>query len=170
MPDGLRSYDKRRMIPGFEAHFDPGTSDLIFEHGGRRFGVAICKDMDFPDLARRYAGVAMLLVPAWDFTEDAWLHSRMAVLRGVENGYIVVRSARNGALTVSDARGAVLAEGRSGAMRSVRTEQTVLGPGPTLYSRTGDAFGWGMLALSAFLMVWTLWVRIRAGQGGSDAH
>jgi hypothetical protein len=51
-----------------------------------RLGLAIYKDMDFPRLDRRYAqrDVSMLLVPAWDFAEHGWLHSRMAALRGVE--------------------------------------------------------------------------------------
>jgi len=42
--------------------------------------------MDFPTLGRRYAalGVDALLVPAWDFDQDAWWHARMAILRGVE--------------------------------------------------------------------------------------
>jgi apolipoprotein N-acyltransferase len=86
------------MIPGFESHFALGTAPLIFEHEGVRYGVAICKDMDFPALGREYAGVAIMLVPAWDFVDDAWLHSRMSILRGVESGYAIARSARNGVL------------------------------------------------------------------------
>jgi hypothetical protein len=52
-----------------------------------RYGVEICKDMDFPALTQRYAdaNVELLLVPAWDFRVDGWLHSRMAIMRGVEN-------------------------------------------------------------------------------------
>ena len=123
--------------------------------------------MDFPDLGRRYAGVDVMLVPAWDFTRDAWLHSRMAVLRGVENGYVIVRSARNGALTVSDAYGGeVVAEvAERPAHRLLGRRPSIYGPGPTLYSRIGDVFGWSMLALAGLLIGWTIWARRRAGQG-----
>jgi apolipoprotein N-acyltransferase len=121
--------------------------------------------MDFPDLGREYAGVDVLLVPAWDFTADAWLHSRMAMLRGVENGYSIVRSARNGVLTVSDAYGIVSNQAPSGPQTAYRVRARRTNLGPTLYSRMGDAFGWSMLAIAALLIAWTIWARRRAGQG-----
>ena len=164
-PDDWRSYDKRHMIPGFESHFDLGAGPLVFEHEGVRYGVAICKDMDFPTLGRGYAGVTAMLVPAWDFGADAWLHSRMAMLRGVENGYAIVRSAREGVLTVSDAYGRVTAEAPSGPQTAYNVVVPLNAPGPTLYARYGDVFGWAMLALSALLIGWSLWARSRAGQG-----
>ena len=100
------------------------------------------------------AGVDVMLVPAWDFVDDAWLHGRVAILRGVENGYSVVRSAREGALTVSDAYGRVTAETPSGPQTAFNAEIPRHSPGPTLYSRIGDAFGWAMLALAALLTGW----------------
>jgi apolipoprotein N-acyltransferase len=121
--------------------------------------------MDFPVLGREYAGVDVMLAPAWDFTDDAWLHSRMAMLRGVENGYAIVRSARNGVLTVSDAYGRVTAEAPSGPQTAYGVRVPAASPGATLYSRIGDAFGWAMLACAALLLAWTIWARRRAGQG-----
>jgi hypothetical protein len=52
--------------------------------------------MDFPALSREYAadGANLMLVPAWDFNVDGWLHSRMAVLRAVENGFALARPNR----------------------------------------------------------------------------
>lgn len=165
---GTESYDKRHTIPGFEAHFALGTGDLIVERNGRRYGIAICKDMDFPALARRYAGVDAMLVPAWDFGDDAWLHSRMAMLRGVENGYAIIRSAREGALTVSDAYGHVIGEAMSGPQVSFTTAEDISGPGATLYARFGDVFGWAMLAFATLLAGWTIRARLRAGHGDRD--
>lgn len=159
------SYDKRHMIPGFELHFGIGSGPLTFEHEGVRYGVAICKDMDFPALGREYAGADVMLVPAWDFTADAWLHSRMAILRGVENGYAIARSARNGVLTVSDAYGRVLQHAPSGPQTAYNVSIPTEGSVPTLYARVGDAFGWSVLGLAALLIGWTLWCRTRAGQG-----
>ncbi|OQW59770.1 MAG: hypothetical protein A4S17_02425 [Proteobacteria bacterium HN_bin10] len=164
MRDGWQSYDKRHMIPGFESHFELGGAPLIFSHEGVRYGVAICKDLDFPALGREYAGVDVMLAPAWDFGDDGWLHSRMAVLRGVENGYAVVRSARNGLLTVSDAYGRVLHEAPSGPQTAYNVSIPTAGRVPTIYSRIGDAFGWSTLALAGLLIGWTIWVRRRAGQ------
>lgn len=105
------------------------------QHGEVRFGVAICKDMDFPALGRDYAGVPLLLVPAWDFQRDAWLHSRMAILRSVESGFAMVRSARDGRLTVNDRYGRVLAEQQSNAGRPATLIADVpLDDAPTLRS------------------------------------
>jgi apolipoprotein N-acyltransferase len=163
--DGWQSYDKRHMIPGFESHFALGAGPLIFEHEGVRYGVAICKDMDFPTLGRGYASVDVMLVPAWDFGEDAWLHSRMAVLRGVENGFAIARSAREGVLTVSDGYGRVSAEAPSGPQTAYGVRIPSERADPTLYSRIGDVFGWSMLALAGLLIGWTIWARRRAGQG-----
>jgi apolipoprotein N-acyltransferase len=74
---------------------------------GHRWAIAICFDMDFPGLVCDYrrSVATVMFVPSWDFGRDAWLHSRMAITRGVENGLTVVRAARQGALTVSDPHG-----------------------------------------------------------------
>ena len=120
----------------------------------------ICKDMDFPGLSREYGrkGVALLLVPAWDFTLDGWLHGRMAVLRGVENGFTIVRSAKQGLLTVSDDRGRILAQQDAAYVSS----GTLLTTAPvrhdeTFYSRWGDWFAWlnvaGLVAILASLWI-----------------
>lgn len=159
------TYDKRHMIPGLESEFQPGATNLIFDNGGVTYGVAICKDMDFPDLARGYAGVDVMIVPAWDFDVDAWFHSRMAVLRGVENGYSIVRSARNGLLTVSDGYGRVTSQAPSGPQIAYNAVASARGLGPTLYSRIGDIFGWFTLAFAGVLIGWTIWARRHAGQG-----
>ncbi|MGJ3507113.1 apolipoprotein N-acyltransferase [Enemella sp. A6] len=138
-------YDKRHMIPGFESHFDRGSTNLTTRLDGMEAGVAICKDMDFPGTIRGY-DAAVMLVPAWDFDADAWFHSRIAMLRGVENGTTVVRSARNGRLTVSDSRGRVLAEAPSGTPHQVLAAHIPNTPrATTLYSHIGDGFGWASL-------------------------
>jgi apolipoprotein N-acyltransferase len=167
--EGVRAYDKHQMIPGLESDLIPGAATLFSEVGGIRIGVAICKDMDFPALSRRYGeqGVALMLVPAWDFGSDAWLHSRMAVLRGVESGFSMVRSAREGFMSVSDPYGRVSAEASSGGDVAMLAGRMWL-PWhvPTLYTRIGDAFGWLCVLVSVALIGWTILARRRAGQGG----
>ena len=79
--------------------------------------------------------------------DRAWLHARMAMLRGVENGFALVRSAHHGLLSVSDDRGRTVAlraaapQGMSAVVAAVP-----LGSGPTLYTRLGDLFAWASVA------------------------
>jgi apolipoprotein N-acyltransferase len=147
-PTGARlaSYVKQHLVPGFEAsHAIPGHSLVTFPLAGHAVGVAICKDMDFPDLARQYAArdVEALIVPASDFGVDGWLHARMAVLRGVEDGFSVVRTAEHGMITVSDPFGRVAKEifSRDTPGTSL-VSQVSLGPRlHTFYSGAGHLFG-----------------------------
>jgi apolipoprotein N-acyltransferase len=112
--------------------------------------VAICKDMDFTQLGRRYgaAGAGLMLVPAWDFNLDWIQHGHMAVMRGVESGFNVVRSAKGGSLFVSDDRGRILGEIRSNA--APFSSLLVAVPGGherTLFVLWGDWFAWVAVAL-----------------------
>ncbi|MEV1015370.1 nitrilase-related carbon-nitrogen hydrolase [Micromonospora sp. NPDC049801] len=138
-PSGtIRTYEKRHLIPGLEDWLTPGGDEVIVDG---RFGVAICKDLDYPGLVRRYRaqGVSVLLVPGLDFTSDGWLHSRMALVRGVENGITVVRAAAFGRLTVTDPGGRVVGEATAGDAELLVTAAPTAGFG-TVYSRTGDWF------------------------------
>lgn len=137
------TYNKQHLIPGFEDQYTPGTNAVMLA-GSPRVGLAICKDMDFHDIGADYAarGAQLLLVPAWDFTVDGWLHSRMAIMRGVESGFAIARAARSGRLTLSDDRGRVLAESSS-----EHDDAQVIGDLPlrsshTMYARWGDWFAW----------------------------
>lgn len=155
-------YDKRRLVPGWEADFTAGAGSLVTPVAGAQIGAAICKDMDFPALARDYAnrGVALMLVPAWDFGADAWLHARMAVLRGVEGGYAVARSARDGMLTVSDAFGRVVAEARTGASMTILSAPAPANARrPAFYALVGDLFGWACLLFAGLALIAARFVR-----------
>ncbi|WP_214108622.1 nitrilase-related carbon-nitrogen hydrolase [Acrocarpospora catenulata] len=136
------------MIPGIERNFRPGTSLAFLDD--TRLGLIICKDLDFPDLVRQYgrAGAAALLAPAWDFGVDAWLHSRMAVTRGVENGLTVARTAREGWLTVSDNRGRILTEHHTDRTTMTTVTATLPREGSTtLYTTLGDWAAWASAGL-----------------------
>jgi apolipoprotein N-acyltransferase len=159
-PDGvIHQYDKRHLLYPFEARFTPGTSPGLLGQGR---AVAICKDMDFPATLRADAlsaeaagpdGIRIMAVPANDFVKDGWLHARMAVLRGVENGFSIVRSAFNGLETISDAQGRILARADTNhpGLTEIITDVPP-GPGPTLYTSIGDIFSWLMLLVSAALL------------------
>ena len=165
--DLIADYAKHHLIPGLEAAFISGREFVVRSVGSDRLGIAICKDMDFPTLGRRYAvlGVDALLVPAWDFDLDAWWHARMAILRGVEGGFAVVRSARQGLLTVSDRYGRIVAvaASRSAPVASLAV-LTPFGSGrPTVYARLGDVFGW-LCAISSAAAWLTSLRRRRSGR------
>ena len=145
------TYNKHHLLVGFEQYV-PGDSYTMLE-GMPRIGLAICKDMDFHDISHAYAArhAQLLLVPASDFTIDGWLHSRMAILRGVESGFAIARAAHSGRLTLSDNRGRVLAEASSEKHNAELVGELPLRETHTLYARWGDWFAWldlaGLIAL-----------------------
>jgi apolipoprotein N-acyltransferase len=120
--EAIETYDKEHLLPPFESGFAPGTSLRVLHPAGMTWGVAICKDMDFTNPARKngQAGVGLMLVPGWDFDIDGFWHGHMAVMRGVEDGYSVVRAAKHGSLTVSDDRGGLLRRSRAARHSSRR--------------------------------------------------
>ena len=152
------NYDKHHLVPGVEPE-KPGDKRVILDEPSGRWGLQICKDMDFPKLSREYAaeGANLLLVPAWDFNLDRWLHARMAVLRAVENGFALARSARNGLLTLSDSRGRILAEAATVPGRFVSiTGKVNVSREETFYTRTGDWFAWLCVAVFVSLLAFQL--------------
>lgn len=137
------TYSKHHLIPGFEAKYTPGREYQMLE-GLPRIGLGICKDMDFTDTGFAYGHrhAQLLLAPAWDFDIDGWLHSRMAVMRGVEQGFAIARVARRGRLTLSDDRGRVIAEATSEGNGAELVGTLPLRETQTLYARWGDWFAW----------------------------
>ncbi len=137
--------------------------------------MVICKDMDFQATLRTDAeaavargGLAVMLVPAWDFDADRWLHARMAIMRGVEGGYAIVRAAANGLVTVSDAHGRVLASDTSGSSGYVSVIANVPARGePTMYRRAGDSFAWAAGIAGVLLLLWSARRRVSTGSLGA---
>ncbi|MGW4774305.1 hypothetical protein ACWEO2_40470 [Nocardia sp. NPDC004278] len=163
-PSGVR-YAKHRLIPGLEDGLGPGTGWQRVP--GEPWALAVCFDLDGPDLVRenRRRGATLLLVPALDFTSDHWLHSRMAVMRGIESGVGIARAPQLGELVASDSRGHVLASARTDitVTRSVLAS-IPLSSGTTVYARFGDWFGWLSIALFALTAVGSI------GRRSSTVH
>ena len=147
------TYDKHHMLPPFESNLKPGTSLTLMPKGSETWGVAICKDMDFTPLSRKYgqAGAGLMLVPAWDFQLDRAWHGHIAVMRGVEDGFSIVRAARDGYLTVSDNRGRILRETRSDSAPFATLVAAVPAEHEgTPYVMLGDWFAWFAIAALTF--------------------
>lgn len=165
------NYDKHHLLPGVEPE-KPGDKRVVLDEPSGRWGLQICKDMDFPKLSREYAAedANLLLVPAWDFNLDRWLHARMAVLRAVENGFALARSARNGLLTLSDNRGRILAEIETAPDRFVSiTGKVNVSREQTFYARTGDWFAWLCVAVFVSLLAFQRLVSSQAGENRTRA-
>ena len=151
----VTEYNKVHLVNGLERQFTPGNAIGLFKLDNLQSGVAICKDLDFQEYIRHYGKgkPGILFIPAWDFIVDDWLHSRMAILRGVENGFSEVRAARTGRLTISDLYGRVTYEAstsnqqRASLIGYVSTQQT-----NTLYTVFGDWLGIVSLLISVVFM------------------
>jgi apolipoprotein N-acyltransferase len=155
-----RSYAKRHLVPFLETEFTPGRASGWLGDGR---AMEICKDMDFPRtiLGDAKSDIRLMGVPAGDFGKDAWLHARMAIMRGVENGFAIVRAANEGLLTISDAEGRLIVEKRAESSgMTVLIAAVPLGPGATFYTRIGDAFAWCVCIL--FVGIGALCARPRA--------
>jgi apolipoprotein N-acyltransferase len=156
-PDGRLAADylKHYLAPP-ERDYAAGTAFEVQTIAGTRYGLAICKDVHFASLGRAYAGLGaqVLLVLAWDFGEDGEYAARLSAVRSVETGLPMLRVAREGMLTISDGYGRVMVEKVSAPMPGVTLIGRVPAPlsSPTLYSRTGDVFGW-LCTVAAVLMV-----------------
>jgi apolipoprotein N-acyltransferase len=154
--DLVADYNKIHLVTGLERQFTPGNNIGLFKLNNLQSGIAICKDLDFQDYIRQYGknNPNILFVPAWDFVVDDWLHSRMAILRGVENGFSEVRAARVGRLTISDCYGRVTDEASSSNLQ----QASLIGYVPTqrfdtFYTRSGDWMGTFSLLLSVLLII-----------------
>jgi apolipoprotein N-acyltransferase len=178
-PNGalLATYDKHHLLPHWEDQFTPATqrTALSVPYGAMcagpdakstsvitasgKWGLEICKDMDFPLLSRQYArdGVALMVVPAEDFYVDGWLHGRMAIMRGVEGGFSIARSAKNSIVYATDDRGRVLGERGTGFVSFATVVTNIpVRHDATVYARWGDWFAWLDLALLLVLLGMTL--------------
>lgn len=153
----LTDYKKVNLFEGEKTDgFIPGNKIADFNLNNIPSGVAICKDMDYQNFLRKYDSnnAQILYVPAWDFIKDAWLHSRMAILRGVENGYAIARAARQGQLTISDYRGKVLYEISAANNKAASLVARVpLYAKNTFYKRFGDWFGYVIVIASLFFFI-----------------
>ncbi len=156
-PEGrvVERYHKARPVPGDPERGADSELPVVETVFGRVAG-AICFDADFPSLIRD-AGRAradMLIVPSSDWKAIDPIHTRMALVRGVENGCAVVRQTNLGLSASADAYGRTLASADYFRTRPyVMISQVPTSGTGTLYAFWGDLFAWlclaGLLPLAA---------------------
>lgn len=135
-------YLKHQPVPG-----EPSTKGKepfkIMTDNGLNIGAAICYDFDYPYIAKAYGklNVNIVAVPSSDWRGIDPLHTKMAALRAIEQGYSVLRSTRFGLSAVINPLGEMTAQQSSFDDNS----KIMIGEAPihritTLYSIIGDAF------------------------------
>jgi apolipoprotein N-acyltransferase len=124
-----------------------------------KFGVAICYEVIFPDLVRRFAanGAEFLVT----ITNDGWFgpssapaqHFAMVVFRSVENHLAFARSANTGISGFVDPYGRILETTPLFTEASLQNTITAWQP-RTFYSQNGDVFAYGCVIVCALLWLY----------------
>jgi apolipoprotein N-acyltransferase len=165
-------YDKRTLLPFVEraplraddGPYLPGTVATIFSAAGAPFGVLICYEAVYPDLARELIerGAAFLV----NVSNDTWFeagagpeqHYEIARFRAVENRVSLVRVTNSGVSGVIDPAGREIA--RLPVRRAVGQAVGVpIRSGGSLYTRHGDVFAVVCIAVSAVPLLLRLFGR-----------
>ncbi len=187
-PDGMPAmrYDKMFLVPfgefvpplfGFidkitdeAGDFVPGRGVVLGEVNGRKAGVFICYEAVFPHLVRRFArdGAEVLL----NLSNDGYFgrsaaraqHLLIARMRAAENRRWLIRSTNNGITVAIDPAGWVRQRLETDVRLAARLRYGYE-EGTTFYTRHGDWFGWGCLALGLGLAAAAQWPRHRPEAG-----
>jgi apolipoprotein N-acyltransferase len=123
--------------------FSPGEEAVLIDVDGHAVSTAICYEVVYPDLVRRFVDGGSELLTT--ITNDAWFgdtsapyqHFAQASMRAVENGRYLVRAANTGISGIVDPYGRVLAQ--SGLFEpAVIQGEVVYRTEKTLYTRIGD--------------------------------
>ena len=150
--------------------FSPGTDPVLLPVGAHIASTAICYEVIFPSLIRRFVNDGSELLTT--ITNDAWYgwssaayqHWEQASMRAIENGRFLARAANTGISGFVDPYGRVVAKAAlfepAMLVRDLRFIRV-----RTIYSRIGDLIAWLSLAvtIAAVLASW----RASGGRPGS---
>lgn len=139
-PDGapLWTYEKAHPIPGLEA-YTPGDAKVpVVSTPYGRIANVICYDADFP--AMMHVDADIMLVPGGDWPQFGRLHTQMASLRAIENGYSLVRADFNGWSAAYNQHGQTISTQDTTVDRGTWIVDVPTRGTTTLYRLTGDIF------------------------------
>lgn len=164
--------------PGIAARdgdFSAGDSMTVMRLDGcPPFGVLICYEAIFPELARAAIGNGATLL--MNLTNDAWFgqsaapyqHVQLARMRSVENRVWMVRAANTGISAAFDPAGRVVASiplGEEGFTVVTIPSTTTAG---SFYSRFGDVFAWACILMCIASLIRPS--RVSVGSKSRDAR
>ncbi|HEY7792193.1 MAG TPA: apolipoprotein N-acyltransferase [Vicinamibacterales bacterium] len=143
------------------SNFSAGTEPTLLPLDGHPASTAICYEIVYPELVRRFVVEGSQLLTT--ITNDAWFgrssapyqHFEQASLRAVEEGRYLARAANTGISGFVDPYGRVIS--RSNLFEPLTMVGTVrFLTDRTIYSRIGDLFAWlcVAIAIGAFLAAW----------------
>jgi len=154
-------HQKARLVAGLEApFFSPGNGEFqYYDMPEGRISAAICYEMVFPGYIRKAGklGIQILLTPSSDWMNVRNIHSRMAVMRAVENGFSILRPASDGITLAADPFGRIMGQvdyfinNKSNLVTILPIKKV-----STLYTALGDWLAWMCLIFSAALISITL--------------
>ena len=140
------------------AEFARGTQRTVFAHPAHPFAVLICFESIFPDLVRHHvAAGAKILV---NITNDSWFgrtagpyqHALINAMRAVENRTAIARAATSGISLFIDPFGRIYQQTDLFVAAAIVADLPV-NQGGTFYTRHGDLFAQGCLALALASLV-----------------
>jgi apolipoprotein N-acyltransferase len=138
--------------------FSAGSEAALLPVGTHLVSTAICYEVVYPDLVRRFVtGGSELLTT---ITNDAWFgatsapyqHFEQASMRAIEEGRYLVRSANTGISGIVDPYGRVIERTAIFERAAVVGEARFLNTS-TLYARTGDLLAYASALATAALLV-----------------
>lgn len=148
--------------------FTPGTVPVLLPVGDHLASTAICYEVIYGDLIRRFVNDGSELLTT--ITNDAWYgrssaayqHWQQSMMRSVENGRYLARAANTGISGFVDPYGRVVEASTLFEQRLLIGDLRFLKE-PTVYARLGDLVAWLSLALvlAALLATW---------RGGTSRH
>jgi len=140
--------------------FTAGERPDLLSVDGHRLSVAICYEVVYPALVRRFVTAGSELLTT--ITNDAWFgptsapyqHFEQAAMRAIENGRYLVRAANTGISGLVDPYGRVL-EQTPIFQPAVRVVDARFLSSTTFFTRHGDLAGTGSIILTVILLVWS---------------
>ena len=147
-----------------------GSEATLFRTDGDTFGTLICWEVLFPEMSRVIVRkgadfIVNITNEAW-FRETAFSTQMLSscVFRAVENRVNLVRCANIGISCFIDPYGRVTGGVSDIFASDTVTRQIRISPPGTFYTRYGDVFAFGCIALSMGLVVWSILGRPRRNQ------
>ena len=155
------------LLENVKFFWNSGDDITVFNEAGLSFYTPICFESTFPDLCRRACqkGAEALFCLANDSWSKSlacqYQHMAMAKFRAVENNVPVVISSVSGQTAVIDSDGQLLEMAVPFSKTYVISHLPVEKNGhkTTIYNKSGDIFGYGML----FFFIAVLLIRIFVG-------
>lgn len=146
------------LVQAIGRGFDPGDTMTLLPLDGHPISTAICYEIIYPDLVRRFVLQGSELLTT--ITNDSWFgatsapyqHFEQASMRAIEEGRYLVRSANTGVSGIVDPYGHVLARTDIFHPAVVVGDARLL-KGTTMYARMGDVFAYASGVLTAALLV-----------------